>query len=173
MIPGISPNSDLKYTPVETGESIEYRSPKKVLDQDDFLKLLITQFSTQDPLNPVTDTAFISQMAEFTALENAKETQVEISQMRQHNANQEAISMIGANVEYLVGQDGRTSTGTVSKVLIEESGPKLVLAGMSDYEAISVEKVTSVEGGGNTFQLNTEDENPERRVQKNLGKKTK
>ena len=69
MIPGISPNSDMKYTPLETGESIEYRSPKKVLDQDDFLELLITQFSTQDPLNPVTDTAFIAQMAEFTALE--------------------------------------------------------------------------------------------------------
>ena len=60
MIPGISPNSDMKYTPLETGESIEYRSPKKVLDQDDFLELLITQFSTQDPLNPVTDTAFIA-----------------------------------------------------------------------------------------------------------------
>ena len=67
MIPGISPNSDVKYSPLETGEAIEYRSPKKVLDQDDFLKLLITQFSTQDPLNPVTDTAFIAQMAEFTA----------------------------------------------------------------------------------------------------------
>ena len=170
MIPGISPNSDLKYTPVETGEAIEYRSPKKVLDQDDFLKLLITQFSTQDPLNPVTDTAFISQMAEFTALENAKETQVQISQMRQHNANQEAISMIGANVEYHVGQDGRTRTGTVSKVLIEASGPKLVLAGMNDYDAIAVEKVTSVEGGGNNFQLNSEDKNPDRRVQKSLGK---
>ena len=78
--------------------------------------------------------------------------------------------MIGANVEYHVGQDGRTRTGTVSKVLIEASGPKLVLSGMSDYEAIAVEKVTSVEGGGNNFQLNSEDKNPDRRVQKSLGK---
>ena len=114
MIPGISPNSDLKYTPVETGEAIEYRSPKKVLDQDDFLKLLITQFSTQDPLNPVTDTAFISQMAEFTALENAKETQVQISQMRQHNANQEAISMIGKSIEYTEGESEKIKIGRSS-----------------------------------------------------------
>ena len=68
MIPGISPNSNIKYSPLESGNQIEYRSAKKVLDQDDFLKLLITQFSTQDPLNPVTHTAFISQMAEFTTL---------------------------------------------------------------------------------------------------------
>ena len=170
MIPGISPNSDIKYTPLETEEAIEYRSPKKVLDQDDFLKLLITQFSTQDPLNPVTDTAFIAQMAEFSALENAKETQVQISQMRQQNANQEAISMIGASVEYILGEDAQSKTGTVSKVLIEESGPRLVLAGMMDHESISVDKVTSVREGASISQLSNEDENPERRVQKSLGK---
>ncbi|MGY8771692.1 MAG: flagellar hook capping FlgD N-terminal domain-containing protein, partial [Pirellulales bacterium] len=55
MIPGLSPNSDVRYSALETGPQIEYSSAKKVLNQDDFLKLLITQFSTQDPLNPVTD----------------------------------------------------------------------------------------------------------------------
>ena len=170
MIPGISPNSDLKYTPVESGEAIEYRSPKKVLDQDDFLKLLITQFSTQDPLNPVTDTAFISQMAEFTALENAKETQVQISQMRQHNANQEAISMIGKSIEYTEGESEKIKIGTVSKVLIDQGSPKLVLAGMMDHESISLDKVSSIQWGTSESQLNNQDINPERRVQKSLGK---
>ena len=170
MIPGISPNSDLKYTPVETGEAIEYRSPKKVLDQDDFLKLLITQFSTQDPLNPVTDTAFISQMAEFTALENAKETQVQISQMRQHNANQEAISMIGKSIEYTEGESEKIKIGTVSKVLIDQGSPKLVLSGMMDHESISLDKVSSIQWGTSESQLNNQDINPERRVQKSLGK---
>ena len=170
MIPGISPNSDIKYTPVETGEAIEYRSPKKVLDQDDFLKLLITQFSTQDPLNPVTDTAFISQMAEFTALENAKETQVQISQMRQHNANQEAISMIGKSIEYTEGESEKIKIGTVSKVLIDQGSPKLVLSGMMDHESISLDKVSSIQWGTSESQLNNQDINPERRVQKSLGK---
>ena len=129
MIPGISSNSNVRYTPLESGEEIEYRSAKKVLDQDDFLKLLITQFSTQDPLNPVTDTAFISQMAEFTTLENAKETQSEITRLRQQSANQEAISMIGKQVELLSGDDGEITFGTVSKVLIDPDGPKLVVGG--------------------------------------------
>lgn len=129
MIPGISPNSNIKYSPLESGNQIEYRSAKKVLDQEDFLKLLITQFSTQDPLNPVTDTAFISQMAEFTTLENAKETQSEITRLRQQSANQEAISMIGKQVELLSGDDGDITFGTVSKVLIDSDGPKLVVDG--------------------------------------------
>ena len=67
-------------------------------------------------------------MAEFTALENAKETQSEISLLRQQSANQEAISMIGKEVELLSGDDG-VIFGKVSKVLIDSDGPKLVVEG--------------------------------------------
>jgi flagellar basal-body rod modification protein FlgD len=39
------------------------------LGKDDFLKLLITQVQNQDPMNPASDTDFIAQMAQFSALE--------------------------------------------------------------------------------------------------------
>lgn len=39
------------------------------LGKDDFLKLLITQVQHQDPMNPQSDTDFIAQMAQFSALE--------------------------------------------------------------------------------------------------------
>ena len=154
MISGISPNSDIRYTPLESGNQIEYRTAKKVLDQEDFLKLLITQFSTQDPLNPVTDTAFISQMAEFTTLENSKETQSEISKLRQQSANQEAISMIGKQVELLSGDDGDIIFGTVSKVLIDSDGPKLVVDGYP----YSVDKVVAIKDAVSFSQESPEQE---------------
>ena len=156
MIPGLSPNNDVRYSALETGEQIEYSSAKKVLNQEDFLKLLITQFSTQDPLNPVTDTAFISQMAEFTALENAKETQSEITLLRQQSANQEAISMIGKDVELLSGDDG-IIFGRVSKVLIDSDGPKLVVSGhpyaldkvVAVKNSLSISEESPKNGGSN------------------------
>lgn len=154
MIPGISSNSNIRYSPLESGEQIEYRSAKKVLDQDDFLKLLITQFSTQDPLNPVTDTAFISQMAEFTTLENAKETQSEITRLRQQSANQEAVSMIGKQVELLSGDDGEITFGTVSKVLIDADGPKLVVGGYP----YTVDKVVAIRDAASFTQESPEQE---------------
>lgn len=42
------------------------------LGQDAFFKLLITQLQNQDPLNPMEDREFVSQMAEFSSLEKTE-----------------------------------------------------------------------------------------------------
>ena len=78
--------------------------------------------------------------------------------------------MIGTSVEYIEGEESEPKTGTVAKVLIEDGGPKLVLAGMMDHEAISVNNVSSVQKVGNVSQLGNQDIDPERRGQKSLGK---
>ncbi len=43
------------------------------LGQDTFLKLLVTQLQHQDPLDPMDDTEFIAQLAQFSSLEKLTE----------------------------------------------------------------------------------------------------
>jgi len=47
----------------------ERKTGNSVLGKDDFMKLLIAQLQNQDPTNPMKDTEFIAQMAQFSSLE--------------------------------------------------------------------------------------------------------
>ena len=51
-----------------TQSTTEQTGPRQ-LGQDDFLKLLITQLQNQDPLKPTDNTEFVSQLAQFSQLE--------------------------------------------------------------------------------------------------------
>lgn len=106
------------------------RIPVKTLNQNDFLKLLITQLSQQDPLNPKQDTEFIAQMTQFSALEQSKSMQSDIAKMRTEQQFVQANSLIGRTVELKSDQE-TPIRGVVSAVKVEAGTPKLVVNGES------------------------------------------
>lgn len=108
------------------------RVPQKVLDQGDFLKLLLTQFTSQNPMEPMKDTAFIAQLAQFTALEQSKTMTADIAALRGQQQILQANGMLGRSV-VLQAEDGALAHGAVTAVQIEAGTPKIVVNGQA-YE---------------------------------------
>ena len=102
-----------------TDQSAASRVPTQTLDQNDFLKLLVTQLSAQDPMNPMKDTDFIAQMASFSALEQSKQTGTDIQSLQ-------ANDLIG-RVVVVQADDGTLASGTVSGVVMNAGTPNIVV----------------------------------------------
>jgi flagellar basal-body rod modification protein FlgD len=82
------------------------------LKKDDFLKLLVTQLQFQDPLNPMENTEFVAQLAQFSSLESSSNVEAAIVALNesynksvsaqnvasQSITNTSAVSLIGKDV---------------------------------------------------------------------------
>jgi flagellar basal-body rod modification protein FlgD len=121
------PSATSPKSAYEDPATIAANTPKKtVLGQEDFLKLLAVQFQSQDPMKPMEDTAFIAQMAQFTALDQSKSL---LAQMTQMGASQDIVtanSYIGRQVTLDAGAD-LLVTGEVTGIEITEGSPRLII----------------------------------------------
>lgn len=93
---------------------IEGRKVQRDLGKDDFLKLLITQLSNQDPTSPMENTEFIAQMAQFSSLEQMTNMNQEFAKMNSMLVSSQAVGTIGKTVDITLG-DTKT-TGVVEAV---------------------------------------------------------
>ncbi len=81
------------------------------MGKDEFLKILITQLSHQDPTQPMQDKEFIAQMAQFSSLEQMTNVSAEISKVAALLTKGQAVSLLGRMVEVVAGQPGRGGHG--------------------------------------------------------------
>ena len=96
-------------------------NPSQTLDQADFLQLLVTQMTSQDPLSPESDTDMAAQMAQFSSLQASTNTETDIEGLQ-------ANALLGQTVS--VASTGSPQTGAVSSVQMQSgSEPQLIVNG--------------------------------------------
>lgn len=126
MSTSVDPTSAVTWYGDKTGTTA--RLPVQTLDENDFLKLLVAQMTSQDPLNPKTDIEMIPQMVQFTTLEQSKAMQSDIAKLRSDQQLLQANSLIGRTVQ-LQDENGTKVNGQVTAVQMQEGTPKLVVNG--------------------------------------------
>ncbi len=113
------------------------------LGKDAFLKLLIAELSNQDPLNPMEDREFISQMATFSSLEqmqNMNNTLEGIAQVNRFNA----ANYIGKAVAFTKGEgtEAQQVAAVVNHVWFDPNGVTILdttegEVALNDIEGVS------------------------------------
>src|SRR5689334_7381552 len=96
------------------------------LGKDEFMQLLVTQLQNQDPLNPMDDQQFISQMAQLSALEATSNLAGQVGQMVAGQQQTQALQMVGHDIEF-ADATGNTQRGRVSGVHLAADGPILLV----------------------------------------------
>lgn len=109
------------------------RAPKKHLEQEDFLKLLMAQSINQNPLEPKGDLEFISQMSQFASLEQMNTMSQNMSAFIDQQKQSAMLNYSGLLGKSVILQD---DTGSIVQ------GPVNALS-LGEDRAISV----SVNGG--------------------------
>ncbi|OZU90316.1 flagellar hook assembly protein FlgD [Virgibacillus indicus] len=129
------------------------RTPSNNLGKEEFLKILMTQLQNQDPLSPMDDKAFISQMATFSQLEQTMNMANSIDALVQSQLMSPVIQyshMIGKDVSYEAydqetGEKLGVKTGSVVAVSQKEGWAILELDNGEEIYADAVLKISSDE----------------------------
>jgi len=77
-------------------------TPSMELEKEDFLRLLVTQLQNQNPLEPMSNQEYISQMSQYSQIEQMRNmnTNLAILQMYQASLNNvQAVSLIGKSIK--------------------------------------------------------------------------
>lgn len=148
-------------------KGIEIREKQKELGKDDFLKLLLTQLSHQDPTNPVQDKDFIAQMAQFSSLEQMKNISSGIARME----SKQSYSVVGKLVSGPDLVTGEDVTGIAGAILFDNEGKTYVrvngrMLDVAKLNLISDPEILKMESGMSTQST------PSSKVELNPPKKT-
>src|SRR5579883_2715632 len=99
----------------------------------------MVQLQNQDPMNPMDDSAFLAQMAQFTTLEQITNLAQEMTTLSLSSQVSQATGLIGHPVTYLAA-DGTKASGVVSGVSVSGSNVQLQIGsstvGLSQVESI-------------------------------------
>ncbi len=129
-------------TPTQSGSNATATANANVqaavsaLGSDVFLRLLVTQLQSQDPTNPVQNEDFVAQLAQFTTLEQATNTNDLLEQLIGQDTQRTQLDLVNLIGRTVVSQGNTVSvgkedqptlayalSGAASRVNIEVLGP--------------------------------------------------
>ena len=140
MIDSLATIQNLGNNPRTTPSASEDSQSSATMQMDDFLQLLTSQISNQDPLEPMKDTEFISQMANIASLEQMQQFSKGFEMFASSHKDMVAQAYLGRAVEIKSGSE--ELSGIVNAVERSEDGKISVLVNNKAYDPNEIVKIS-------------------------------
>lgn len=137
-MPSVTPSLNQPVVPVTSSTTKADTKTTGGLGSQDFMKLLIAQLRNQDPLQPMEDKEFITQMAQFDSLEAMQSMNKSIQALTLSSMLSQAGSLLGTEVEANT-KDGKV-VGVVTGVSVAD-GQAVLEVGDKKVPMTAVQRV--------------------------------
>lgn len=114
------------------------------MGKDQFLSLLTTQLKNQNPLEPMDNTQFVSQMAQFSSLEQMNNMNSNLNDFLRFQKISQAGSLVGKKVEVLNSDTGQTTMGKIEKANVTEN-ETMVTINDKQYPLVNIQQIIAGE----------------------------
>ncbi len=95
----------------------------------DFMTLLVAQLKTQDPLDPLDGSEFMSQLVQLQSLAELTRIRSSLSEISGLQTLGPALGLVGRTVEWLDAQTGERLAGVVSGLEAQSEGACALVVG--------------------------------------------
>ncbi|HVZ46117.1 MAG TPA: flagellar hook capping FlgD N-terminal domain-containing protein [Ramlibacter sp.] len=114
------------------------------MGMEDFLKILLTQLTYQDPLKPMDNEQFMAQVAQFTALEQSQQVNDKMSLLVANQAALQSVGLLGRTVD--LATSAGSLTGTVTALSLAGDSPSLTVTTSSGaaLAGVTLDQISSV-----------------------------
>jgi len=99
---------------------------QKGVNQQDFIKLFVSELQYQDPMQPLDNSQFLLQLAQFEGIALAGQTKDGIDNLQTMKSTDQSVSLLNHTVD-VTNRDGSTTTGKVSGVEFTSAGVHLTV----------------------------------------------
>jgi flagellar basal-body rod modification protein FlgD len=103
--------------PASTGNSFG-------LDFQSLLRIILTQLQYQDPLKPMDNFQFVSQLAQFSQLQQGQTLNDQMSSLLSAQAAMQATSLLGKTVDF-TSASGTATSGIVKSISFARGQPEV------------------------------------------------
>lgn len=106
-------------------------TPNAGINEQDFIQLFVSELQYQDPMQPLDNSQFLTQLAQFVGIEQQSEEVSGINNLLTLDSSDQSLGLLSHSVE-VTNADNTTTTGKVTGIQYSANGVQLTVTTSSN-----------------------------------------